>query len=156
VVFFRDAISERCFGGLGVGVVLPVMCDNTVPPQHFRLPAAAVGRFKVLVLVGRRPLLRSALRLLAETSQRMRCERCGHLGADARPNWNEHALQSLFGVARLFGERGRQLRQPLPFSEAMAISSGGTTLRVLALLQDCRKENQLVRNRYCGTGAAIR
>jgi hypothetical protein len=20
---------------------------------------------------------------------RLRCERCGHLGADARPNWNE-------------------------------------------------------------------
>jgi hypothetical protein len=22
-------------------------------------------------------------------SPRLRCERCGHLGADARPNWNE-------------------------------------------------------------------
>ncbi len=28
---------------------------------------------------------------------RMRCQRCGQLGADARPNWNERALPSLFG-----------------------------------------------------------
>jgi len=28
---------------------------------------------------------------------RMRCERCGHLGADARPNWQERTPPSLFG-----------------------------------------------------------
>jgi hypothetical protein len=28
---------------------------------------------------------------------RLRCERCGHLGADARPNWQERAPVSLFG-----------------------------------------------------------
>ncbi len=28
---------------------------------------------------------------------RMRCERCGRLGADARPNWQERAPPSLFG-----------------------------------------------------------
>jgi hypothetical protein len=27
---------------------------------------------------------------------RLRCERCGHLGADARPNWKERAPPSLF------------------------------------------------------------
>ena len=29
---------------------------------------------------------------------RMRCERCGHLGADARPNWQERAPPNLFGA----------------------------------------------------------
>jgi hypothetical protein len=29
---------------------------------------------------------------------RMRCERCGHVGADVRPNWNERAQPSLFGA----------------------------------------------------------
>jgi hypothetical protein len=29
---------------------------------------------------------------------RMRCEHCGQLGADARPNWNERAPASLFGA----------------------------------------------------------
>jgi len=28
---------------------------------------------------------------------RLRCERCGHLGADVRPNWQERAPVSLFG-----------------------------------------------------------
>jgi hypothetical protein len=28
---------------------------------------------------------------------RLRCKRCGRLGADARPNWQEIAGQSLFG-----------------------------------------------------------
>jgi hypothetical protein len=28
---------------------------------------------------------------------RMRCLRCGQLGADARPNWNERAPPSLYG-----------------------------------------------------------
>lgn len=28
---------------------------------------------------------------------RLRCERCGHLSADARPNWNERAPVNLFG-----------------------------------------------------------
>lgn len=28
---------------------------------------------------------------------RLRCERCGHLGAGARPNWQERAPVSLFG-----------------------------------------------------------
>lgn len=27
----------------------------------------------------------------------LRCERCGHLGADARPNWSERAPITLFG-----------------------------------------------------------
>ena len=30
---------------------------------------------------------------------RMRCERCGHFGADARPNWQERAPVSLYGPA---------------------------------------------------------
>ena len=29
---------------------------------------------------------------------RMRCEKCGQCGADVRPNWNEQAPPSLFGV----------------------------------------------------------
>jgi hypothetical protein len=28
---------------------------------------------------------------------RLRCKVCGHLGADARPNWNERAAACLFG-----------------------------------------------------------
>lgn len=28
---------------------------------------------------------------------KLRCRRCGHLGADARPNWQERAGKSLFG-----------------------------------------------------------
>lgn len=28
---------------------------------------------------------------------RMRCSRCGNLGADARPNWQERAPDRLFG-----------------------------------------------------------
>jgi len=28
---------------------------------------------------------------------RMRCERCGHLGADARPNWNEMSASGRVG-----------------------------------------------------------
>jgi hypothetical protein len=28
---------------------------------------------------------------------RLRCEICGHLGADARPNWQERSPRSLFG-----------------------------------------------------------
>lgn len=28
---------------------------------------------------------------------RLRCEVCGHLGADVRPNWNERAPANLFG-----------------------------------------------------------
>jgi hypothetical protein len=28
---------------------------------------------------------------------RLRCERCGHLGADAGPNWAERAPRPLFG-----------------------------------------------------------
>ena len=31
---------------------------------------------------------------------RLRCEVCGHLGADARPNWNERASPNLFGSPR--------------------------------------------------------
>jgi hypothetical protein len=34
---------------------------------------------------------------------RLRCEACGHLGADARPNWNEQAPGSLFGLAPTSG-----------------------------------------------------
>ena len=30
-------------------------------------------------------------------SPRLRCEVCGHLGADARPNWNERVAACLFG-----------------------------------------------------------
>ena len=30
---------------------------------------------------------------------RLRCGRCGHLGADARPNWQERAPVSLFGAS---------------------------------------------------------
>jgi hypothetical protein len=30
---------------------------------------------------------------------RMRCERCGHRGAEVMPNWNERAPQCLFGAA---------------------------------------------------------
>jgi len=26
---------------------------------------------------------------------RMRCQRCGHLGADARPNWNEYRASGM-------------------------------------------------------------
>ena len=26
----------------------------------------------------------------------LRCERCGHLGADVRPNWNERTLKGAF------------------------------------------------------------
>jgi hypothetical protein len=28
---------------------------------------------------------------------RLRCQRCGHLGADARPNWSELAAQGRVG-----------------------------------------------------------
>ncbi len=31
---------------------------------------------------------------------RMRCERCGHIGADARPNWSEIAAQGRVGYNR--------------------------------------------------------
>lgn len=31
---------------------------------------------------------------------RMRCERCGHLGAQVRPNWNERAAQGAFSGTR--------------------------------------------------------
>jgi hypothetical protein len=34
---------------------------------------------------------------------RLRCERCGHLGADARPNWAERAPRPLFGTAAIHG-----------------------------------------------------
>jgi hypothetical protein len=27
----------------------------------------------------------------------LRCERCGHLGADARPNWNERSVSGRVG-----------------------------------------------------------
>ena len=30
---------------------------------------------------------------------RMRCQRCGQLGADARPNWRERAPLNLFGAS---------------------------------------------------------
>jgi hypothetical protein len=36
---------------------------------------------------------------------RLRCERCGHLGADAHPNWQERAPVSLFGRTVTFCER---------------------------------------------------
>ena len=29
---------------------------------------------------------------------RMRCERCGHLGADARPNWSDRSATGVFIV----------------------------------------------------------
>ena len=32
---------------------------------------------------------------------RMRCERCGHLGGDARPNWQQRAPPRLFGRIRV-------------------------------------------------------
>jgi hypothetical protein len=35
---------------------------------------------------------------------RLRCERCGHLGADARPNCQERAEQSLFGPNKAAAE----------------------------------------------------
>jgi len=31
---------------------------------------------------------------------RLRCERCGHLGADARPNWNERPAVGAFDGRR--------------------------------------------------------
>jgi hypothetical protein len=37
---------------------------------------------------------------------RLRCEVCGHCGADARPNWQERAEQSLFGPNKVAGEQG--------------------------------------------------
>jgi hypothetical protein len=36
---------------------------------------------------------------MVELWLRMVCTNCGAIGADARPNWNERAPVSLFGVA---------------------------------------------------------
>jgi hypothetical protein len=37
-------------------------------------------------------------------SPRMVCTECGAIGADARPNWNEHAPPSLFGPGQFTDE----------------------------------------------------
>jgi hypothetical protein len=91
---------------------------------------------------------------------RMRRQRCGHLGADARPNWNERTAELVrFSSSALYRDkRGRQLRRPVPFCQATAIRPAEATLRVLSLLRYRRKENQTVRGCYCGigAGAAIR